>query len=95
MKKQPYGLNCLMLTAAHRYCLGRSSYIVEEFVTWFMDHYDNFDINAVDMVLKETKEDLRLKQGNQHVHACDTTQWQYLIKFIEKNRCFNESEIIR
>jgi hypothetical protein len=86
MIKQPYGLNDLMLTAAHRYCLGRSSYIVSEFVTWFIDHYDNFDNNAIVCVHKETIEHLNQTVDSCYVHECDRAQWEYLVKFLDEKR---------
>lgn len=75
-----WGTADLMVTAAHRYCLGRSSAAVSECVCWLHDNWHEINEHAKLRIYNETKEALELN----HVgHSCDREQWNILIDFIE------------
>jgi len=46
----------LMATAAHRYCLGRASYIVPTCLEWIDDTWDQFDRNTQRVMVRDTIE---------------------------------------
>jgi len=49
------GLNGqLMVMAAHRYCLGRSSHIVSSGIEWLTAWWDEFDIGLQTVIVKDT-----------------------------------------
>lgn len=43
-----------MVMAAHRYCLGRKSYIVGVCVSWLKTHWGEFMDSTQDMILQDT-----------------------------------------
>lgn len=56
-KKKSWDLNDqLMATAAHRYCLGRQSYIVGACIDWIRVNLENFDRNTVRVIARDTLE---------------------------------------
>ena len=49
------GLNGqLMITAAHRYCLGRQSYIVGAGIEWLTQWWPNFERNTRNVMVRDT-----------------------------------------
>jgi hypothetical protein len=46
----------LMVTAAHRYCLGRCSYIVSSCIDWIRLHWDQFERNTKLVLIRDTIE---------------------------------------
>ena len=49
------GLNGqLMITAAHRYCLGRQSYIVSSCIEWMKQWWPAFDRNTKNCMVRDT-----------------------------------------
>ena len=46
----------LMATAAHRYCLGRKSYIVGSCQEWIRDTWDQFSDNTKQVMVRDTLE---------------------------------------
>ncbi len=61
MKTSPLsGLNGqLMVTAAHRYCLGRQSYIVSSCIEWLREWWPSFTANTKRVILRDTIESLQ------------------------------------
>lgn len=63
-KKQPHQLpitqslnwlnNMLMVTAAHRYCLGRESYIVSACIEWLTAVWPVLEANTQSVILRDT-----------------------------------------
>jgi len=52
-----WGLNDqLMAMAAHRYCLGRRSYIVGACIDWIRSNLENFERNTVRVMARDTLE---------------------------------------
>ena len=49
----------LMVTAAHRYCLGRNSYIVGSCIDWLKRWWDSFEENTQNVIVRDTVEALR------------------------------------
>lgn len=48
----------LMASAAHRYCLGRRSYIVGACLEWLRDTWEQFDRNTRRVMIRDTIEAL-------------------------------------
>lgn len=48
----------LMVMAAHRYCLGRQSYIVSSCISWLIKHWDKFEPNTQNVIMRDTIEAL-------------------------------------
>lgn len=44
----------LMVMAAHRYCLGRQSYIVGSCIKWLTEHWDKFERNTQNVIMRDT-----------------------------------------
>ena len=44
----------LMVMAAHRYCLGRSSYIVGACIDWLTDHWKQISISTQNIIFRDT-----------------------------------------
>lgn len=54
------GLNGqLMVTAAHRYCLGRQTYIVGSCIEWLREWWPSFTANTKRIILRDTIESLQ------------------------------------
>ena len=48
----------LMVMAAHRYCLGRQSYIVGSCINWLTNHWNQISPGTQDVILRDTLEAL-------------------------------------
>lgn len=69
------GLNGqLMVTAAHRYCLGRQSYIVSSCIEWLREWWPSFTANTKRTILRDTIESL---QDGTAGADMDTRGWTY------------------
>lgn len=75
--KPEWGDHNLMVLAAFRYCLGRSSYIVSSFVYWLIDYWEDIDPHTKKLILGETQEALR--RGNAG-DRCDIESWERLLE---------------
>ena len=54
------GLNGqLMVMAAHRYCLGRQTYIVGSCIEWLQEHWSSFTQGTKNVILRDTVEALQ------------------------------------
>lgn len=69
---QAWGYHDLMVTAAHRYCLGRRTYIVSECVKWLIQNWSLFEKNTKKLIVEETKEALDKGWAGD---ACDVAEW--------------------
>jgi len=67
----------LMVTAAHRYCLGRRSYIVGSCIDWIKIHWDEFTIHTKLILLRDTIEALHRNEAGDE---CDARGWKQLVK---------------
>lgn len=63
-----------MVTAAHRYCLGRQSYIVGACIEWLSAWWDSFDDNTKAIIIRDTVEAL---QDNMAGSYLDKEAWLY------------------
>jgi hypothetical protein len=82
-----WGANDLMVVAAFRYCLGRTTYIVKDCADWLIDYWPNFEQGAKDIIKKELEEafardDESRKYGagfntlsHPLGHDCDREKW--------------------
>jgi hypothetical protein len=67
----------LMVMAAHRYSLGRSSYIVGACVEWLEQHWGQFTPNTQSVILRDTFQELVRPGGGGW--ECDRQAWQRLL----------------
>lgn len=79
-KKGPWGFHDLMVTAAHRYCLGRMTYIVSECVDWLLENWDSFEPSTRKLIRDETREAIRDERAGME---CDVDQWERLLRETE------------
>ena len=71
----------LMVMAAHRYCLGRSSYIVSSCIEWLDRHWDQISDNTKQVVLRDTQSAV---SENLAGHDFDRRAWQAFLSRHEK-----------
>ena len=69
----------LMVMAAHRYCLGRMSYIVHACVDWMIANRKRFEANTVRVMLRDTIEALQQKRAGM---GCDEGEWRRLVPWL-------------
>lgn len=67
----------LMVTAAHRYCLGRQSYIVGSCIDWLRQWWSCFELNTRNVIVRDTVEAL---QDDMTGSSYDAREWK---KFAE------------
>lgn len=63
----------LMVMAAHRYCLGRQTYIVGSCIEWLRLWWPKFDRNTRNVIVRDTVEAL---QDNCAGSECDARDWK-------------------
>ena len=81
-----YGRNNLMVIAAHRYCLGRSTYIVGDCVDWLISIWNDLDDNTKAIIERDTEEAFRRDDEDRDEcrdimalgHDCDRREWEKL-----------------
>jgi hypothetical protein len=79
-----WGRGDLMAMAAVRYCLGRSSYVVEDCADWLLKYWYRFDDNARAVIQRDideyfARDDADRAEGRQHKALgwdCDREQWE-------------------
>lgn len=70
----------LMVMAAHRYCLGRQSYIVGACIDWLRLWWGEFERNTKNVIIRDTIEALQDKSaGSDYDHKMwkEFTQWAW------------------
>lgn len=80
----PYGRAGLMLIAAVRYCLGRSSYIVGDCADWMMAHWDSWPTNVRQVLQRDIeaefeRDDAARERGDEYMPLgmdMDREQWE-------------------
>lgn len=68
----------LMVTAAHRYCLGRRTYIVGACCEWLRTNWGEFDTNTKNIILRDTI--YALMDGDAGDN-CDIISWTTFARF--------------
>lgn len=71
----------LMVMAAHRYCLGRQSYIVGSCIDWIKTNWDKFEANTKNVLMRDTAEALMNDLAGAD---CITRGWRNLLAWMEK-----------
>lgn len=66
----------LMVTAAHRYCLGRSSYIVGSCIDWLNDIWYQLTPKSKFVILRDTIEAVVQHRAG---HASDEIEWRRFV----------------
>lgn len=96
MKKQiehedMWGPHHIMVTAAHRYCLGRRTYIVSSCVYWLMAIWSKVEPHTKNMIIRETQEAIDSGAAGD---TCDVDQWNKLLKWNTESheKCFVEDK---
>lgn len=85
-REMNYGRSNLMVIAAHRYCLGRMTYIVGDCVDWLLSIWGELDDNTRAIIQRDTEEafkrdDEDRADGKDHMalgHDCDRREWEKL-----------------
>ena len=83
MSDGPWGRADLMVTAAVRYCLGRSSYIVGDCVDWLVANWQAFSPNCRAIVVRDLNltvmpERLRIDESTVQIPEHGFEQHSYL-----------------
>lgn len=68
----------LMVMAAHRYCLGRRSYIVGACIQWAVETWEQMEENTQNVLLRDTAEAL---MDNCAGSSCDIKEWKMLLQW--------------
>lgn len=66
----------LMVIAAHRYCLGRCSYIVGSCIDWLKLWWEDFEPGTKAVILRDTKEALENDRAGME---CDARGWREFV----------------
>lgn len=87
MKKKRFsgfwGRGEMMVTAAHRYSLGRASYVVSDCIDWLISFWDDFDQNTRDIVVRDTEEAIEKGLAGSKM---DEESWKHFLKSIRNRR---------
>lgn len=83
-KSQAWGRDALMAIAAHRYCLGRMTYIVGDCADWLVAVWPELPESARKIIQRDTEEafardDEDRTAGRNHKalgHDCDRKAWE-------------------
>ncbi len=75
-----YGRDQLMITAAHRYYLGRSAYIVDDCCRWLKAHWENLNEDVRKRIIEETEE--AIEKGCAGMEM-DVETWKQLMSDIK------------
>lgn len=78
----------LMVTAAHRYCLGRASYIVSSCIEWLNAHWDQLTPKTKFVILRDTIQAIATNRAGQEI---DERDWRRFVI----SRDITESERVR
>lgn len=78
----------LMVMAAHRYSLGRRSYIVGACIEWLEQWWGEFDENTRRVIMRDTVEAL---QDDLAGDACDFADWKAFAERIWTRDDFTEN----
>ncbi len=65
----------LMVMAAHRYCLGRGSYIVGACQSWMRTHWNEFDHNTKQVMVRDTIEALQDEMAGPGIDKESWVHW--------------------
>lgn len=76
------GPHHIMVTAAHRYCLGRRTYIVGICVSWLLTNWDKIEEQTRKRIREETQEAIDKQNAGD---ACDIDEWNKLLKLTQSN----------
>ena len=68
----------LMVMAAHRYCLGRRTYIVSACVEWLKQWWPEFENNTRNIIVRDTIEAL---QDDLAGDPMDVREWENFLKW--------------
>lgn len=81
-----YGRDNLMVIAAHRYCIGRMTYIVGDCVDWLLSIWAELPENTRAIIQRDMEEafehddrDREMGHVSKYLgHDCDRQQWERL-----------------
>jgi len=71
----------LMVSAAHRYCLGRRTYIIPVCTKWLRETWDQIDERTRYRIKHETLDAIERGEAG---HDCDVYEWTELMEWIEE-----------
>lgn len=73
----------LMAVAAHRYCLGRRTYIVGACIDWLTKNWDDIDDGGKAAILKDTRAAVDADRAGDEM---DRREWKAFLLKQEENR---------
>lgn len=88
---RPWGRADLMATAAVRYCLGRSSYIVGDCVDWLIEQQHAIEPAALKIIVRDIREAVqRDEEARERGDQClplgmdmDRSEWERALRSID------------
>ncbi len=72
----------LMVIAAHRYCLGRRSYIVGSCIDWLYKWWPDLEENTKNTIIRDT---IKALQENMAGGKCDFIAWKSFAEWASKS----------
>jgi hypothetical protein len=72
----------LMITAAHRYCLGRRTYISSACVDWLKACWPELNKITKQTTIRDTRETLK---NNRAGDCCDVEMWKDFLYWVEQH----------
>lgn len=68
----------VMITCAHRYALGRKTYVVSSFIDWATKYHQYLENNTVYVIVRDTIE--AVNDDNAGHQTIDMPEWKKLVK---------------
>lgn len=84
LKESIWGRGELMVIAAHRYCLGRRTYIVGDCCDWLIDIWPSLSVKTKEIIQRDTEEEF-IRDDNARANGdnykplgddCDRADWE-------------------
>lgn len=94
------GTGGILAVCAFRYCCGRRTYVVGEFVRWAMRNWPHIDKKARHIIQRELRDEIERDdeiRGSKTVDGwmplgdnCDRKEWLTLMEFIQEQEQSND-----
>ena len=84
MNDKTLELPAWMIHQSFRYCLGRRTYAVSDFVDWALTNFEQIPESTKSIMLRELKEAFAHNRGLGD--PCDCEQWQKLLEALKNER---------
>ena len=71
----------IMIMAAHRYCLGRHTYVVPACIDWLKKWWDKFEGNTKAVIVRDTIEELQDHTWGSPLYDMDAKLWKHFAEW--------------